>query len=114
MKKILFIIRSDPRTSPRPAEAVRIAAGINPWNKAQIDLLFEGPAILALDPFPGELIDGDKFTQYLPLVTENGGNVYLNARGGQAPPADPIVPVKELGPTELARLTSEHHAVNCF
>ena len=34
--RVLFIVTGDPRTSPRPAEAVRIAAGVVAWKRADI------------------------------------------------------------------------------
>jgi len=33
LPKTLVMIETDPRTSPRPAEAIRIAAGIGAWKK---------------------------------------------------------------------------------
>ena len=36
--KLLLLVTSDPRTSARPAEAVRIAAGIGAWKKADVTL----------------------------------------------------------------------------
>ena len=36
LPKTLVIIETDPRTSARPAEAIRIAAGIGVWKKTDV------------------------------------------------------------------------------
>ena len=72
---VLFIISSDPRTSPRPAEAVRIAAGVSAWRKVAVTVYLRDAAVLALSEFPDDLADGDNFTRYLPLVKESGGMI---------------------------------------
>jgi len=69
----LFIVTSDPRTSPRPAEAVRIAAGVGVWRKVAVTVYLRGPAVLALSEFSDELSDGIELSRYLPLVGESGG-----------------------------------------
>src|SRR6266498_3809879 len=70
---ILFIVTSDPRTSPRPAEAVRIAAGVGAWRKVAVTIYLRGAAVLALSEFPEDLADGDNFSRYLPLMRDSGG-----------------------------------------
>ena len=104
---LLFLITTDPRTSARPAEAVRIAAGICAWHKVAVTVYLRGAAILALSEFPDELADGDNFRRYLPLVTESGGRISAQ-RGaaflseiGQAP-----VPFQETDDAELATLVT--------
>ena len=70
---VLFIITGDPRTSRRPAEAVRIAAGVGAWRKVSVTVYLHSAAVLALSEFPDDLADGDNFSRYLPLVSESGG-----------------------------------------
>ena len=71
LPKTLVIIETDPRTSPRPAEAIRIAAGIGAWKKTDVTLLLRGPvAGYSLQEYADELVDEDNFTRYLPLVAE--------------------------------------------
>ena len=70
---VLFIITTDPRTSPRPAEAVRIAAGVAVWKRVEVTVYLRDTAVLALSEFSDELVDGDNFSRYLPLVPESGG-----------------------------------------
>jgi hypothetical protein len=78
LPKTLVIVETDPRTSPRPAEAIRIAAGIGVWKKTDVTLLLRGPvAGYSLQEYADELVDEDNFTRYLPLVAESGRPVYL-------------------------------------
>ncbi len=73
--RLLFIIDSDPRTSPRPAEAVRIAAGISAWKKVHVDVCLRGPAELIAGEDAEFLIDGDNLSEHLRLVTDSGGAI---------------------------------------
>src|SRR5574341_1504413 len=74
---VLFIITSDPRVSHRPAEAIRIAAGVGAWQRVQVRLLFHGPAARALAEQVDELVDEESFTQYLPLLQSQSQPFYL-------------------------------------
>ena len=74
---ILVIVDSDPRVSSRPAEAIRIAAGVGIWKKVDITLYLRGPAILGLGEWVDDLKDEDNFSRYLPLVTESGRPVLV-------------------------------------
>jgi len=78
LPKTLVIIETDPRSSARPAEAIRIAAGIGVWKKTDVTLLLRGPvAGYSLQEYADELIDEDNFTRYLPLVAESPRPIYL-------------------------------------
>jgi hypothetical protein len=78
LPKTLVMIETDPRTSPRPAEAIRIAAGIGAWKKTDVTLLLRGPvAGYSLQEYADELVDEDNFTRYLPLVAESPRPIYL-------------------------------------
>jgi len=78
LPKTLVIIETDPRTSHRPAESIRIAAGIGVWKKTDVTLLLRGPvAGYSLQEYADELIDEDNFTRYLPLVAESPRPIYL-------------------------------------
>ena len=106
---VLFVITTDPRTSPRPAEAVRIAAGVGAWRKVAVTIYLRDAAVLALSEFPDELIDGDNFTRYLPLLGESSGLVCAQ-RGapwlseiGRAP-----VSFREIDDADLTTLASEN------
>ena len=73
---LLFIITGDPRSSARPAEAIRIAAGTGAWKKTDISVYLRGDAVLALSEFADEFVDEDNFTRYLPIVGEFGRPIY--------------------------------------
>lgn len=108
-RTVLFVVTADPRTSPRPAEAVRIAAGVGAWKKVAVTVYLWGAAVLALSEYPDELTDGDHFRRYLPLVTESGGLICaqrgapLLGQIGQAP-----VAFREIDPGELASLAAQN------
>lgn len=73
---LLFIITGDPRSSARPAEAIRIAAGVGAWKKADITVYLRDAAVLALSEFADEFLDEDSFTRYFPIVAESGRPIY--------------------------------------
>ena len=78
LPKTLVIVETDPRNSARPAEAIRIAAGIGVWKKTDVTLLLRGPvAGYSLQEYADELVDEDNFTRYLPLVAESPRPIYL-------------------------------------
>ncbi|HWD20279.1 MAG TPA: hypothetical protein VHB20_13475 [Verrucomicrobiae bacterium] len=74
-RRLLFLIYSDPRTSPRPAEAVRIAAGLAAWQQTSIAIYFSGEAVRALGDDAEMLVNGENFTRYLPLLKEAGARL---------------------------------------
>src|SRR5271170_8396836 len=78
LPRTLVMVETDPRTSPRPAEAIRIAAGIGAGTKTDVTLLLRGPvAGYSLQEYADELVDEDNFTRYLPLVAESPRPIYL-------------------------------------
>jgi hypothetical protein len=77
LPKTLVIIETDPRTSARPAEGIRIAAGIGAWKKTEVTLLLRGPAGYSLQEYADDLIDEDNFVRYLPIVAESPRPIYL-------------------------------------
>jgi hypothetical protein len=77
LPRTLVMVESDPRISPRPAEAIRIAAGIGVWKKTDVTLLLRGPAAYSLQEYADELIDEDNFVRYLPLVAESTRPIYV-------------------------------------
>jgi len=77
LPKTLVLVETDPRTSPRPAEAIRIAAGIGVWKKTDVTLLLCGPAGYSLQEYADELVDEDNFVRYLPLVAEAPRPIYV-------------------------------------
>ena len=74
---IIFIITSDPRNSPRPAEAIRIAAGVGVWQKSEVSVYLRGAAVLVLNEEVDELKDEESFTRYLPVIAEFDKPIYV-------------------------------------
>src|SRR5437773_11197995 len=74
---VLFVVNSDPRTSPRPAEAIRIAAGVGAWKQVEVSVCLCEAAVLALGEFVDELVDEDNFTRYWPILGESGRPIYV-------------------------------------
>ena len=75
--KIVFLIRSNPCNSHRPAEAIRIAAGLG-IGKNPIKIVFSGesPRILSFDE--EDLIDIDIIEKFLPILQEWGIPLYVD------------------------------------
>lgn len=104
---LLVIVESDPRTSARAAEGVRIAAGVGTWKKAEVSLYLRGPGVLALTEFPDELLEEDNYTRYLPIVGEFGRpiRVQKGVMGG-FDLGTPTQPFEEIDDDGLARLAA--------
>ena len=111
---VFFIITSDPRTSPRPAEAVRIAAGVAAWRKVAVTVYLRGAAVLALREFPDDLADGDNFSRYLPLVGESGGLICAQRGALLNGIGHALVSFHETGDDELAALVTKNDYVVRF
>ena len=111
----LFIITGDPRTSAKPAEAVRIAAGVGTWKKADITVYLRGPAVLALSEYVDEFIDEDNFSRYFPIVGEFGRPIYAQ-RGAKLlnDIGDSPLTFEEIDDAQLARLAADCHYVLRF
>ena len=70
LPRTLITITEDPAESHRPAEAIRIGAGIGGWKKTEVDFLLYGPASKILSPYADEWVDGENYEHYMPLVRE--------------------------------------------
>jgi len=92
-RQALFVVSGDPRTSARPAEAIRIAAGVGAWRKVAITLYLRDAAVLALSEWVDGFVDEDNYTRYLPLLGELGRPIYAQA-------GNPLL--SELGESPLA------------
>jgi hypothetical protein len=103
----LIIITGDPRRSAKPAEAVRIAAGVGTWKKADITVYLRGPAVLALSEYVDEFVDEDNYTRYFPIVGEFGRPIYVQ-RGAELLGEIGESPLKfeEIDDAQLAQLAA--------
>ena len=113
--QILIIIASDPRTSARPAEAIRIAAGVGTWKKARFAVYLAGPAVLSLSEWADEYVDEDNFDHYLPILADfelpvmvESGSPHLAELG------EPRLPFRETTPQELQRVAASSNYVMRF
>lgn len=113
--KLLVIVESDPRTGGRAAEAIRVAAGVGTWKKADVTLYLRGPAVLALTEYPDELVDEDNFTRYLPIVGEFGRPVYVQAGAPLLSElGEPTLGFEEVDDNRLASLAADSNYVLRF
>ena len=111
----LFIVTGDPRTSAKPAEAIRIAAGVGTWRKADIRVYLHGPAVLALSEYVDEFIDEDNFTRYFPIIGEFERAIYVQ-RGAKMLDDIGESPLKfeQIDDAQLARLAADSKYVLHF
>ncbi|MBX3746792.1 MAG: hypothetical protein KF833_15895 [Verrucomicrobiae bacterium] len=114
-RKILFVINGDPRTSARPAEGIRIAAGVGTWKKVEVTVVLAEAAVLALSEFPDELVDEDNYVRYLPILGEWGRPVYVETGApflqdlGQTP-----VPYERVTVSQVAAMAAASDCVLRF
>ena len=76
-RKVLIIIDADPRTNPRAAEAVRLAGGVCVWEQVEVSVVLHHAAAHALSEAAAEFPDSKMYKQFLPMVREKGGRVYV-------------------------------------
>jgi hypothetical protein len=115
MKPVLFLISGDPRTSRRPAEAVRIAAGVGTWKQADMTVCLRGAAVLALSEVVDGLVDEDHYTRYLPIIAGFGRPIYVEKNAPQlAELKDSPFSFQELSLDELAALAATSASVISF
>jgi hypothetical protein len=65
---LLILISADPSISGRPAEAVRLAAGLAASQQIEVQVYLHGPAVKTLAPEHYEAIDADVISQNWPLA----------------------------------------------
>ncbi len=115
MLTVLILITSDPRTSHRPAEAIRIAAGVGVWKRAEVIIYLREPAVLALSEDTGGFVDEENYTRYLPLVRDSGHPIYVQRGAALLPKAgETSFKFEELADDELARLAAHSTYVMRF
>jgi hypothetical protein len=114
VRTLLIKIASDPRKSPRPAEAIRIGAGVGAWNKVKVHLLLEGPAVHCLDEFADELQNGELFLQYLPAILSHGGRIVVEDANPTLNSIRPQITFERVSANEIERLAQEVDHVMSF
>ncbi len=78
---VLVLISGDPHASTRPAEAVRIAAGLSTHGRLEVTVCLQGAAVRMLEEDTMHLMDGEYFPRYLPLLGESGREILVVAAG---------------------------------
>ena len=110
---MLIVIASDPRTSHRPAEAIRVAAGLAALGTLPIDVCFCGAAALVLSKPSEEFVDGEIIEKNLALLEKQ-------AQGIWAETGDPFlegakrIRYTRIGLTELSQLANRQSQVIRF
>lgn len=75
--KIVMLITEDPLQSHRPAEAMRIALGLDSGDKGRVTVILRGVAARMLTDEVEEAIDGEELaSRYLPVFAE-WGTIFL-------------------------------------
>ena len=106
-RNVLFIVTGDPRNSGRPAEAIRIAAGVGAWHQVNVTVYLRGPAVLALSRSAEEFTDADAYARFLPMLGEREQSVYVQ-EGAPGPGnlGEAQLPYQTLSEAGLAELTA--------
>jgi|TARA_B110000263_G_scaffold52017_1_gene43523 hypothetical protein len=114
-RKVLIIIDADPRTNPRAAEAVRLAGGVCVWEQVEVSVVLHHAAAHALSEAAADLPDSKMYKQFLPMVREKGGRVYVMPDEKTMEALDAEVILKNhLKEPALAKLTAEAEMVMRF
>jgi hypothetical protein len=113
--RLLIIVTGDPRTSPRPAEAVRIAAGVGTWQRVDIALYLREEAVLALGESGGGLVDEGDYSLYWPMLAEAGQRVYVQKDAAALRDlGTAALKFTEISDDQLAELAAEQTCVMRF
>ena len=83
---VVILVESDPRISPRPAEAIRVAAGLSAQEQVAVRLCLLGPAVFVLGDRRDPLVDEASLADYLPLAVECCGPILVS---GAHPSGEP-------------------------
>ena len=113
VKTVLLVITSDPRTSRRPAEAIRIAAGVGVWKKVDITVYLREAAVLILNESTDDLLDEENFPRYLPMMGDFGRPIYVQ-RGAPLLARQSVFQIEEIDDGQLARIAASRNCVVRF
>jgi len=77
--KIVMVITGDPLRSHRPAEALRIALGLDSGGKERMRIILRGPAARLLTEEVQDAVDGEELAdRYLPVFEEWGTTFFVD------------------------------------
>ena len=112
---ILFVITSDPQTSHRPAEAMRIAAGIGTWRQCAVAVYLRGLAAALLGATQKPMVDEEICRQNLAMLVEAGGAVYVQRETLPLPSTLHALPrLQAISDSELLQLADQYTLVLHF
>jgi hypothetical protein len=116
LKKAMIVVTADPRDSGRVAEAVRIAAGVGAWEKVTVNLCLANESILALGETVDDLVNGDVFENYLPLLLDGDSRLSILAGSAMSAAArdSRYAAVPVIDPSTLGRFCREADVVLRF
>ncbi len=112
--RLLCLVTSDPRTSARPAEAVRIVAGLGAWLPGQVALYLGPCAAIILEDHASLPLGEEEYRAYLPLLKQLSHPVYVPAGSEAARRSQPEIPCAGISEEELTRLASASLSVMRF
>ena len=110
---MLIIIATDPRESHRPAEAVRVAAGLAALGSLPIEVCFCQSATLLLGKTSFRFVDEEILKQHLPLLSKYARRIMAES-GDPFLSQEAQVPYERIGLTELSALAAQHEQVIRF
>jgi len=114
-RSVLFVIESDPRRSGRPAEAVRIAAGVGAWHKIDVAVYLREAAVLVLGEHAEALMDGESYARYLPVMRELGRPIYVQQGAAALGELDRAArPFEEVSDEQLAGMAAARDSLLRF
>jgi hypothetical protein len=113
--RVLFIVTGDPRASARPAEAVRIAAGVAAWEKVEITVYLREEAVLALGEAAGRLMEEEGYARHWPILAQSGRPIHVQKNAAALRElGQPAAPFREISDADLARLAAAQTCVIRF
>jgi len=80
--KIALVITGDPLRSHRPAEALRIALGLDSGGKKRMTIILRGPAARLLTDEVEQAVDGEELAEHYLPVFEEWGTTFLVDESG--------------------------------
>jgi hypothetical protein len=112
---VLLIITTDPRSSHRPAEAMRIAAGVGTWERVEVAVYLHDAAVLMLSDCTDALVDGDIYAQSLSIAAGFPRPIYVQQSAPWLADLWPSpIRFEEISAARLAALAAESHYVMRF
>jgi hypothetical protein len=74
-----ILISEDPRTSARPAEGIRVAAGIAALRTVRVTVCLRGAAVSLLGSSEDDWIDAEVLGRYLPGIKDSELPIYVSS-----------------------------------